>query len=185
MTLLILGLLLFFFPHFWRELGLRRYLIDLVASESTYKAIFSLMSVAGFIMLIMGKADAPFTMLYQPAFELRWISHLVMLPALYLVLLGNLPMSHIRYHLRHPMLLGVLLWGLAHLWANGDLASTLLFGSFSLWAAIKFVTLHKQPRPPKMPRIGWDLLGLVIALVAYGLIFVYHGELFGVGLAIA
>lgn len=184
MTLLCLGLILFLFPHLWREMGLRCALIDQVASQSTYKLVFSLLSAGGLALIIYGKASAPFVMIWQPFFELRWLSHLLMLPAIVLFVAGNLPMSHLRMALRHPMMLGTCLWGLAHLWANGDLASMLLFGGFALWSAIKFFSLHNQPRPPKSPRLAWDLLVILIGLFLYGLIFIYHGQLFGVGLSV-
>ncbi len=184
MTLLILGLILFLVPHLWREFGLRGPLIQQVASESTYKIIFTLLSLAGLVLIVYGKASAPFVMIWQPLFEWRWLSHLLMLPALILVMAGNLPMSHFRIRLRHPMLLGTCLWGLAHLWANGDLASMLLFGSFAFWAGLKFFTLRKEPRPPKSPKLVWDFLVLVLGLALYALIFTYHGQLFGVGISV-
>ena len=184
MTPLIIGLILFLLPHLWRELGVRDTIVEQVVSKSTYKILFSLLSAAGLALIIYGKATAPFVMIWQPYFELRWLSHLLMLPALVLVAAGNLPMSHLRMGLRHPMMLGTCLWGLAHLWANGDLASMLLFGGFALWSAIKFFSLHSQPRPLKSPRLVWDLLVVVLGLLLYGLIFIYHGQLFGVGLNI-
>lgn len=185
MTLLSLGLLLFFFPHLWRELGLRKQLLWRLPSETSYKVIYSLLALSGLALIIIGKANAPFQMLYQPVFGLRWVSHLLMLPALILVVLGNLPTSHLKHGLRHPMLLGVAFWGLAHLWANGDIASTLLFGTFTGWSLLKLFTLHHQARPAKRPRLIWDLIGLVLGLVLYGLIFTYHGQLVGVGLTLA
>lgn len=184
MVLLNTGLLLFLFPHLWRELGLRNKLINQLASESAYKGVYSLLSLVGLALIIYGKSQAPFIMIWQPLFEWRWLSNLIMLPALMLVMAGNLPMSHFRMTLRHPMLLGVCLWGLAHLWANGDLASMLMFGSLTLWAALKFFTLHKQPRPPKSPRLVWDVLVILLGMLLYGLIFTFHGHLFGVGLSV-
>lgn len=184
MTLLSLGILLFFFPHLWRELGLREKLQARLPSENAYKLLFSVLSLLGLVLIVIGKTRAPFEMLYEPVFGLRWISSLLMLPASILVVLGNLPTSHLKHGLRHPMLLAVALWGVAHLWANGDLASTLLFGVFTAWSLLKLFTLRHQPRPAKRPRWIWDLIGLVIGLVLYVLIFNYHGHLFGVGLTI-
>ena len=36
--------------------------------------------------------------------------------------------------LRHPMLTGVVVWAVAHLLVNGDVASLVLFGWMGLWA---------------------------------------------------
>lgn len=184
MTLLGLGILLFFIPHLWREMGLRDTILASLPSETGYKALFSLLSLLGLGLIIVGKANAPFQMVFQPLFGLRWISHFLMLPALILVVLGNLPTSHLKHQLRHPMLAGVVLFSGAHLWANGDLASLLLFGSFGLWAIVKFVSLHHMARPAKRPRIVWDIIGIAAGLILYLLIFNYHGHLFGVGLSI-
>lgn len=184
MIQLSLGLFLFLFPHLWREFGLRTTLLQALPSEGAYKGLFSLVTFAGLGLIIWGMSVAPFTMVWQPPFEWRWLSHVLMLPALVLTVAGNLPMSHLRMVLRHPMLLGVLLWALAHLWANGDLASLLLFGSFAVWSGIKIFALWHAPRPPRNPRLAWDLIALVLGLVLYGLIFTFHGQLFGVGLTL-
>jgi len=183
--LLSLGLILFLFPHLWREFGLRPVLLRTLPSEGAYKGLYTLVSFLGLGLIIWGMGSAPFTMIFQPAFEWRWLSHLLMLPAFILVAAGNLPMSHVRMVLHHPMLLGVLLWAVAHLWANGDLASLLLFGSLGLWSAVKVFTLRHQARQPRNPHIGWDLIALVVGLVLYGLVFTFHGQLFGVGLTLA
>jgi uncharacterized membrane protein len=182
--LLSIGLILFLFPHLWREVGLRPALLRALPSEAAYKALFSLVTFLGLGLIIWGMTVAPFTMVWQPLFELRWVSHFIMLPALILVAAGNLPMSHLRMLLRHPMLLGVLLWSLAHLWANGDLASLLLFASFALWSMVKIFTLRHQARQPRKPSIVWDLIALVTGVVLYLLIFIFHGQLFGVGLTL-
>ena len=39
-----------------------------------------------------------------------------------------------RGWLRHPMLTGVVVWAVAHLLVNGDVASLVLFGWLGLWA---------------------------------------------------
>ena len=40
------------------------------------------------------------------------------------------PAGHIKHAIRHPMLIGTILWAAGHLLANGDLASLFLFGAF-------------------------------------------------------
>ena len=86
------------------------------------------------------------------------------------------------------MLLGVVIWGVAHLWANGDLASILLFGSFTLWAGLKFATLRAETTSTSAPELSWlwrDLIAVVAGSILYFIIYVSHGPLFGVGLAIS
>ena len=92
-------------------------------------------------LIIWGKSSAPFTMVWQPIFQLRFISHVLMIPAFVLVIAGNTPTSYMKKQLRNPMVLGVTLWGFAQLRSNGDLASILLFGAFAVWGCFKFVAL--------------------------------------------
>ncbi len=185
MTILITGLLLFIATHLIREFRLRDRLL-IILGTATYKILFSLASVLGLALIIWGKSQAPFVMLWQPVYEYRQISHFLMLPAMILFTAGNLPHSHIRYAIGHPMLLGTGVWGVAHLWANGDLASLLLFGSLTLWALIKFTSLSLvKLRNQNKPGYVWDLIAVIAGFFFYGLIMVYHGQLFGVGLTIA
>lgn len=186
LPLLISGLILFFVPHLFREIGLRDRLINSLPSENAYKGLYSLLALAGLILIVIGKGQSDFVMVWEPRFELRQVSHFLMLPALLLVVAGNMPMSRIRAAVRNPMMMGTFLWGIAHLWSNGDLASMLLFGSFALWSGFKFVSLGIRNGPVATAHsILWDGIVIVVGLVLYGLIAVFHGELFGVGLSFA
>jgi len=111
---------------------------------------------------------------------------MLMIPALICVVAGNVPLSYLRKLLRNPMLLGILLWSLSHLWANGDLASMLLFGSFALWSAIKLFSMRGVVDvDSKSPSFVWDIISILAGLVLYTVIGLYHGELFGVGIGLA
>ncbi|MCG8414187.1 MAG: NnrU family protein [Pseudomonadales bacterium] len=186
MLLLVVGLLLFFLLHLLRELGLRDRVIAGFPSKNAYLGAYSLLTLLGLALIIIGKAQAEFSMVWEPRFEWRNISHFLMLPAFILIVAGNVPPSLMRANLRNPMLLGTFLWGIAHLWANGDLASMLLFGGFTVWAGVKFISLGINYQPPaKAPSIVWDGIAIAIGLVLYGLVAIYHGQLFGVGLSFA
>jgi uncharacterized membrane protein len=182
---LVLGLLLFIGLHLTREFGLRPVLINRCGSENNYKAAYSLLALLGLGLIIWGKATAPFIMLWQPKFELRFISHMLMIPAFILLIAGNSPMSYLRQQTRNPMLAGLTFWGLAHLWSNGDLASVLLFGVMGAWAGFKFMSLGLRGpsrMDEKKPNLFWDFIAIVAGLITYTLISQYHGQLFGVGL---
>lgn len=189
LNILSAGLILFFLPHLLRELGLRQTVIDALPSEQAYRGLYSLVALAGLGLIVWGKSASDFVMIWQPIFELRSFSHMLMIPAVVLLLAGNMPMSLMRRYLRNPMVLGVLFWSLSHLWSNGDLASILLFGSFALWAGLKFITLGLAAKPMTHLTMGdfislitWDFFALVGGLITYSLISLYHGQLFGVGL---
>jgi len=183
MIILVSGLLLFFIPHVLRELKLRQLVIDSLPSEGAYKGVYSLVALAGLALIIWGKSSASFIMIWQPVYELRFISQVLMIPAMILVVDGNLPMSFMRKNLRNPMLLGVFFWSLAHLWSNGDLASMLLFGSFAIWSGMKFTLLGLSAGQSEKPAsFLWDIIALVGGLILYAVISIFHGQLFGVGL---
>lgn len=184
MRVLLLGLVLFFIPHLLREMGIRQTVKNALPSAAIYFGLYSLVALTGLGLIIWGKSIAPFQMVWEPIFEKRSISLMLMIPALVLVVAGNIPMSHLRKHLHNPMLIGVLLWGLSHLWSNGDLASVLLFGSFTIWSAIKIISLHTlADKKTESPHIAWDVIALLGGLTLYVLIAIYHGELFGIGIS--
>lgn len=186
MHLLVIGLLLFFIPHLLRETGLRDRVRVKLPSEAAYKGAFSLATVIGLSLVVLGKSQAPFFMVWQPPFEWRVVSHFLMLPAIILVTAGNIPPSHLAAVTRNPMLLGVGLWGLAHLWSNGDLASILLFGSFAIWSMVKFATMWGTARRvSRAPNIVWDAIAILLGSLLYQLVAMFHGHLFGVGLNFA
>lgn len=187
MLILCLGLGIFIVPHLVREFGLRDKLRDEVLGIPAYMGIQSVLALLGIGLIVWGKSTAPFVMLWEPIFELRYLSSILMIPAFILVVAGNMPMSFLRWQFRNPMLLGVVIWGFAHLWANGDLASVLLFASFGLWAGLKFVTLRKVNASTDELELSWlmrDFIAVIVGLVLYYLVYVYHGVLFGVGLGI-
>lgn len=186
MTVLVIGLILFMVPHFLRELGLRQALRDALPSEGAYMGLYSLVTLIGLGLIIWGKSIAPFQMVWQPIYELRSLSLMLMIPALICVVAGNVPLSYLRRLLRNPMLVGVLLWSISHLWSNGDLASMLLFGSFAVWSGIKIFSLRQVADvTSKSPSFVWDIIALLAGLGLYVVVGVYHGQLFGVGISLA
>ncbi|MEX0964555.1 MAG: NnrU family protein [Pseudohongiellaceae bacterium] len=186
MAVLVLGLIIFLAPHLLRELGLRQNLKQALPWESAYKGLYSLVTFAGLALIIWGKSLAPFLMIWQPIYELRSLSLMLMIPALICLVAGNVPLSHLRKLLRNPMMVGVLLWSLSHLWSNGDLASILLFGSFGLWSLIKIFSLRKVVDVhSRSPSVIWDIISLLGGLALYAIIGLYHGQLFGVGIGLA
>jgi len=77
-----------------------------------------------------------------------------------------------------------MLWGATHLAANGDLASTILFMSFTLFALLDviLVTVGGRYKPKAPVSAVWDLAVVIIGLVVYALIFHFHGSITGMPL---
>ena len=174
MTLFILGLVLFLGVHSvaivapaWRDAQLAQ------RGEALWKGAYSLVSLVGFVLLVYGYGLARQSpiVLYTPPAALRHLALLLMVPVFPLLLAAYLP-GRLRRAARHPMLLAVKLWALAHLLANGTLADGLLFGGFLVWAvadriAVKRRTVaHAVPAAP--PSNYNDAIALVGGLVLYG-----------------
>jgi len=186
MAVLVAGLILFLLPHFLLDIRLRARLPPRFPPERAWNGASSVASLLGPRLIVWSRSMAPFVMVWEPPFELRQVSHYIMLPVFWLILAGSGPVSWIRHKLRNPMLFGVILWGAAHLWANGDLASMLLFGSFTLWGIVKYCSLWRLVPAPRSNRrmLALDLVYALLGSVLYAVLFVFHGHLFGIGLAL-
>jgi uncharacterized membrane protein len=93
--------------------------------------------------------------------------------------------GRIYTRLKHPMLAGIKLWAAAHLLANGDLGSIILFGSFLGWAVFDRISLKHRADSgaPPIPVGGPsnDLIAVAVGIVAYlALAFAFHPVVIGV-----
>jgi uncharacterized membrane protein len=150
--------------------------------EKGYRISFSVISLIGLVLIVWGFARAPFEPVYAPFPWARPLAIVVLPFAFILLAAANMP-THIRSALRHPMLIGVLLWAIVHLLNNGDLRSILLFGSFAAWAAVDMVSEIRRGRTligNKPPRWSMDLAAAAGGLVVSGLLARFHDTLFGV-----
>lgn len=187
LLVMILGLVLFFGVH---TLTTRRELrARFIASmgEGGYKIFYSLASVAGLALIAWGFGAYRATGwidVWNPPKAFKHITVALMLPAVILVVASYLR-GRIYTTLKHPMLTGVKLWAAAHLLANGDLGSIILFGSFLAWAVFDRISLkHRSdagapPIPVGGP--GNDLIAIAVGVVAYlALAFAFHPVVIGV-----
>ena len=121
---------------------------------------------------------------WNPPAALKHITVALMLPAVILVVASYIR-GRIYTTLKHPMLTGIKLWAAAHLLANGDLGSIVLFGSFLAWAVFDRISLKHRtdagapPIPVGGP--GNDLIAIAVGIVAYlALAFAFHPVVIGV-----
>lgn len=172
MTLLITGLVLFFGVHSISIIApAARDRWAAAMGQNAWRGLYSLLSLAGFVLLVMGYGAArqepqP---LYFPPTWLRHVSFLLMLPVFPLILAAFLP-GKIKAKLKHPMLAAVKIWALAHLLANGMLADVLLFGGFLVWAVADRISFKRRVARPVntlAPSLRNDMLAIVLGLAAY------------------
>jgi uncharacterized membrane protein len=140
MALLVCGLALFFAVHLVPVLPSFRMRLVERLGQGPYRGLFSLASIAGLVLIVFGYGQMQGLVRGNPGLWTppTWIKHVVlllMIPAAILLVAAYVP-SRIRSAVRHPMLVALAIWAFAHLLANGDLASLLLFGSFLGFAII-------------------------------------------------
>ncbi len=149
MLYLVLGLLVFVGVHSLRIVseGLRQRLIGQWGAMP-FKGVYSLLSLAGFVLLVWGfgvAREAP-VVLWVPPVGMRHAASLLTLIAFILLAAAYVPGNQIKARLHHPMVLGIKTWALAHLLANGMLHQVLLFGVLLLWAALSFRAARQRDR---------------------------------------
>ena len=184
---MIAGLVLFLGTHtLTTQRALRARLIASMG-EGTYEIVYSLVSAVGLALMVWGFARYRATGwidVWQPPVAMKHITVALMLPAVILVTASYIR-GRIYTTLKHPMLTGVKLWAAAHLLANGDLGSIILFGSFLAWAVFDRISLkrRKDAGGPPIPVGGAtnDLIAIAVGVIAYlALAFAFHPAVIGV-----
>ena len=180
LTILVLGLVVFLGAHVFVTLrGPRAAVIERLG-EWPYKGLMSLVSLAGLILIGYGFGRYRATGwidVWSPPGWTYYVTQLLMWPASIFVVAAY-SRGNIWRTLKHPMLVGVKTWAVAHLISNGDLGSIVLFGAFLAWAVYDRITLKRRTDPGALPiPVGGrrnDVIALVVGTILYlvlGLVF--------------
>jgi uncharacterized membrane protein len=188
-TLLVIGLVLFLGTHsFSMARGPRAAIIGRIG-EGPFKGLYSLLSLAGIVLVSIGYGQyraGGYIPVWDPPVWTRHLALLLVLVAFICFVAAYLP-GRIKARLKHPMLAGVKIWAFAHLLANGDLGSILLFGSFLVWAVLARISAKRRDVAAQhggtAAPAGWrnDILAVAIGTAVY-FVFVFwlHPWLIGV-----
>ena len=153
--------------------------------EQAFRGVFSLLSAAGLVWLILAYRAAPQVPLWQPIPGAAYIAIVLMFVAFLLLafsigaanptlagadmlLKDRLPIRGITRITRHPGLWAFALWALAHLLANGDLAGVLLFGAILVTALNGMVSIDRKRR--RVLGQSWDAFAAATSRVPFGAI---------------
>jgi uncharacterized membrane protein len=222
LTAVFLSVLAFVGGHFLLSWPPVRSRIAGALGEPAFSAAYSVLMVLVLVWVVAAYRVAPPLVLWDLG---RWVNviPIVAMPfALMLAVSGlasrnptavmgervlrkGLPVAGIFTITRHPFLTGAALWGLAHLIANGDAASVMLFGGMTVLAiggmaaidskrALKLGPLWQDfvAKTSRLPfaaalqgrtRVDWAGIGVtrpLIGLILYVVLYMLHDRLFGV-----
>ena len=191
MLLFILGLVLFFGIHmlpFYPEYRVQ--LIEKLDSatidaEIMYKIIFSVISLLGLIFIGVGKGSMEFIGLWDIPVFFRYVA-VVLILASFILMVAAYPPNNIKRYVPHPMLTGVIVWGVTHMLVNGDVVSLILFGSFVAYSVVAIKLANKrqqdisseQEAQQQIPVVK-DAIVIGIAMFGFLLLLWMHKLLFG------
>ena len=188
MTLLILGLVIFLGAHSvrifaegWRAETIRR------IGPGAWKGLYSLLSIAGFVILVIGfrHARADTTVLYSTPGWMKHVTALLMVVAMILFVAAYIPKNSFKARFHHPQVLSVKTWAFAHLLAVGVAADVVLFGAFLAWGVVDFIASRRRDRANNVvyPRgtAAGTAITIAVGLVAWSVFaMLLHGPLIGV-----
>ena len=154
---------------------LRDQLVRLVG-EKVFRALFALASIIGLIWLIRAYSVAPYIALWGRLTSLEPLAAPLVLGAVALVVIGistpnptavggesqltrEVQVRGVMRITRHPFLWGTALWALVHFVVNGDLASSLVFGSLLVLAVGGTASIDAKRRRAYGER--WEQFGPV------------------------
>ena len=188
MPYLILGLLIFLGVHSirivaddWRTKTRAR------IGELPWKGLYSLASIVALVLIVwgFGLARQQPLQLWSPPIAMRHLASLLTVISFVLLVAAYVPGNGIKARVHHPMVLGVKVWALAHLLANGNIGHVVLFGSFLTWAVLDFTAARRRDRAAgtQYPGGTAGATGITVAVGVGGwIVFALwlHGLLIGV-----
>ncbi|WP_374404017.1 NnrU family protein [Niveibacterium sp.] len=182
MSILLLGLLLFFGVHIAASIPNVRAAAIARTGENGWRGVVTINAIAGLGLVVLGWKGAPNTPLFAPSALAIQFAPLLITLSLILFFIGGLNLrGHVKRRLHHPMLIGAVLWSLTHLLANGGARETLLFGSFLAFSLYELASNFARGKyATHTPLIRYDLIGLLVGIAVAKAVLVWHQWLFAV-----
>ena len=180
-AILVAGLVVFIGAHMLVTMRPQRGVVIARIGELPYKTLIGVPSVIGLVLVGYGfgkyRATGWVDIWYPPHWT-SYVTQILMWPASIFVVAAYIR-GNIWRQLKHPMLVGIKIWAVAHLISNGDLGSIILFGSFLLWAGYDRMTLARREDPGAPPILAGghrnDIIAIVVGTILYLLVgLVFH-----------
>jgi uncharacterized membrane protein len=186
MLLLILGIIIFLGAHTFTTLRENRQGVVDSVGLNVYKGLHGLVSLIGFVLICVGFSHyraGGLIPVWTPPAGMRHLTILLMWFAFVSIAAMGPSPSRIRGWLRHPMLVAIKIWALAHLLANGDLGGILLFGSFLAWAVYDRIAVKRRGDLGAARVVSFtrtDAVILIVGTIAWIAMMFLHPYLIGV-----
>jgi uncharacterized membrane protein len=184
MVSLYSGMLLFAVPHMFSMLApsMRLNLLQKLG-ENAYKGLYSLISLAGIVLLAYGywQGRGSGEVFYEPSPGAKHIAMLLVLAG-FLLIFSNMRDNHIRAVVKQPFSIGIALWAVGHLLANGEKAVVLIFSMFLILALADIVLSTVRGKVSSFVPV-WknDVSSILVGLVLYLVfLFGFHPYVLGI-----
>ena len=183
MTLIVAGMAFWILVHTFPAYapGRRDALVERLG-ENPYKGVFSVVSLLAIVLIVFGWKQAVPSAVYAPPLQPGIIPSVLVLVGLILFFASQAG-GYLKRTLRHPQMLGTILWAIAHLLTNGDSRSITLFGGFAVWALLEIILCNRRDGPrSELPAasVAGDVIAAIIGIAVFALLGHFHLRLFGV-----
>ncbi len=183
LTLLIIGVVLWSALHLFPALlpETRGRLIERLGN-GRYRGLFALGIVMTLVLIVFGWRNAAVEPIYVPPLYGNPFVTGMKLLSFILFAAANAP-GNIKRILRHPMLAGMALWAGAHLLANGDNRSIVLFAGLGVWAIVAMLAINLRDgawEKPAAVAVSRDLMTIVAAGAIFAIVLYFHEAVIGV-----
>lgn len=180
MSTLVAGLVLFLGIHLLPTVPSLRATVHARLGEKRYRAMFALVSFAGLALIVVGyRAAGPGPRLFDPLPAAIAIAPFAMVISFVLLAAANMR-TRLRRAVGHPMLLGLAIWSVVHLCANGDTRGSVLFGAFLAYSVIDLASaIRRHAVKAFTPVPSHDVIAVVSGTGLALLVMAFHRWLFG------
>jgi uncharacterized membrane protein len=187
MSSLISGLVIWSLVHLFPSWAPNsRKVLSAKLGEMPYQGLFALCILLGLGLIILGWRSMVPTPIYLPVPALRHVAMLIVVIGFILMVAANFSNTRIKNYIRHPQLTGVLLWASAHLLANGDSRSLILFTTIAIWTVVSMISINRRDgtwqKPQTVMPLYKEFIIVIIGIILAGVVVRFHVYLAGIPL---
>ncbi|NIP18014.1 MAG: hypothetical protein GWM87_07545 [Xanthomonadales bacterium] len=147
--------------------------------DNVWKGLFTLLIIGSITLMVVGWRSSEGVEIYR-APEWGYIAAFICMLAMSVMFFAPYMNTNFRRLVRHSQLTGIVLFGIGHLAAAGNLRTIVLFGGLAAWAFLEILFLNRRDgvweKPEPVSRAA-DVR-LLVAGTGFFLIFLFMHEAF-------